>query len=84
MTQSAPAVLNALRGGAALAKTTERPKNVGATLGNLDVGWLNSRNDSMKQKMEVDLWKSAQELLVKYEDETAKAPMDGSIDTDLT
>ena len=84
MTQSASPGLNALRGGASLAKTAERPKNVGATLGNLDVGWLNSRNDSMKQKMEVDLWKSAQELLVRYEDVTAKAPVDGSIDTNST
>ncbi|KAL9031156.1 MAG: hypothetical protein Q9196_000794 [Gyalolechia fulgens] len=34
-------------------------------LGNLDVGWLNSRNDHVEKMMEAELWKEAQELAHK-------------------
>ena len=45
---------------------------MGVTLGNLDVGMLNSRNDSMKQKMQTDLWKAAQTQLQQYEEQKQK------------
>ena len=32
-------------------------------LGNLDVGWLNSRNDKVGKEMEAELWTQARELL---------------------
>ena len=33
------------------------------SLGNLDVGWLNSRNDKIGKDMEAELWTQARELL---------------------
>ena len=71
--QKTSAGLVALKGGFAKGNTADKPKNVGATLGNLDVGWLNSSNDSMKQKMKRELWEAAQAHLIRYEDEKAKA-----------
>ncbi|KAL8844883.1 MAG: hypothetical protein Q9205_000155 [Flavoplaca limonia] len=32
-------------------------------IGNLDVGWLNSRNNNVERKMEANLWKEAHELI---------------------
>lgn len=32
-------------------------------LGNLDVGWLNSRNDKVGKEMEAELWMQARELV---------------------
>lgn len=32
-------------------------------MGNLDVGWLNSRNNNVGRAMEANLWKEAHELL---------------------
>ena len=37
--------------------------NMGGGLGNLDVGWLNSRNDKVGKEMEAELWAKAEELV---------------------
>lgn len=34
-------------------------------LGNLDIGWLNSRNSSVEKKMEAELWTEAHDLVKK-------------------
>lgn len=39
----------------------------GGGLGNLDVGWLNSRNDYVGKQMEAELWKQASEFLTDLE-----------------
>ena len=39
----------------------------GGGLGNLDVGWLNSRNDYVGKQMEAELWKQASEFLTELE-----------------
>ncbi|KAL8829686.1 MAG: hypothetical protein Q9191_001867 [Dirinaria sp. TL-2023a] len=36
-------------------------------LGNLDVGWLNSRNDNVEKEMEAELWKKASAFLAEVE-----------------
>ena len=71
--QTRSAELNASTGGGAPSKTADKPRNTGATLRNLDVGWLNSQSDSMKDKMEADLWKAAQSHLIQYEKERVNA-----------
>lgn len=38
------------------------PKDTGAT-GNLDIGWLNSRNDKVGTDMRAELWSQAKEIL---------------------
>ncbi|SLM34410.1 Mediator complex, subunit Med11 [Lasallia pustulata] len=51
-------------GTAALQTATE--KNITSTaggLGNLDVGWLNGRNDNVGKDMEAELWAKAQEFV---------------------
>lgn len=46
----------------------ERPSRVIAGgLGNLDVGWLNSRNDSVGREMEAELWAQAKALLDRFQ-----------------
>ena len=40
----------------------------GSVLGNLDIGWLNSRNDSVEIEMEAELWKKASSFLAELED----------------
>ncbi|KAI9755569.1 MAG: hypothetical protein M4579_004217 [Chaenotheca gracillima] len=37
-------------------------------MGALDIGWLNSRNDSVGKEMEAELWAKAREFLEKLED----------------
>ncbi|KAI4158895.1 MAG: hypothetical protein L6R39_000454 [Caloplaca ligustica] len=43
------------------------PKNTvtNGGLGNLDIGWLNSRNDNIEKTMEAELWKESQKLVEK-------------------
>ncbi|RFU80671.1 mediator complex, subunit med11 [Trichoderma arundinaceum] len=45
-------------------KPSLKPNGVGA-IGNLDVGWLNSRGTKVERDMELELWKRARELLEK-------------------
>ncbi|KAL7795099.1 mediator complex, subunit Med11 [Trichoderma ceciliae] len=47
-------------------KPSLKPNGVGA-IGNLDVGWLNSRGAKVERDMELELWKRARELLEKDE-----------------
>ncbi|KAL8999476.1 MAG: hypothetical protein Q9169_001681 [Polycauliona sp. 2 TL-2023] len=43
--------------------TTGRDVITNGGMGNLDVGWLNSRNNNVGRAMEANLWKEAHELL---------------------
>ncbi|UNI22465.1 hypothetical protein JDV02_008355 [Purpureocillium takamizusanense] len=45
-------------------KASLRPNGVG-NVGNLDVGWLNSRGTRVERDMEAELWRDARELLEK-------------------
>lgn len=48
------------------ASQTATEKSITSTaggLGNLDVGWLNSRNDNVGKVMEAELWAKAQEFV---------------------
>ncbi|KAM3509312.1 hypothetical protein MY10362_000647 [Beauveria mimosiformis] len=44
------------------ARASLRPNGVGA-VGNLDVGWLNSRSTKVERDMEAELWDKAKKLL---------------------
>ena len=46
--------------------TKEKSSGSGSGLGNLDVGWLNSRNDKVGKEMEAELWAEARELVETY------------------
>ncbi|OAQ66360.1 mediator complex, subunit Med11 [Pochonia chlamydosporia 170] len=47
-------------------KASLQPNGVG-TVGNLDVGWLNSRSTRVERDMEAELWQEAKEFLQKEE-----------------
>ncbi|KAH6603262.1 mediator complex [Trichoderma cornu-damae] len=47
-------------------KPSLKPNGVGG-IGNLDVGWLNSRGTKVERDMELELWRRARELLEKDE-----------------
>ena len=40
----------------------------GGGLGNLDVGWLNSRNDNVGKEMNAELWEEAQSFILKLQE----------------
>ncbi|KAL8923341.1 MAG: hypothetical protein Q9172_003182 [Xanthocarpia lactea] len=44
---------------------TSRDVITNGGLGNLDIGWLNSRNNNVGKAMEAELWKEAHELIEK-------------------
>ncbi|KAI8236937.1 hypothetical protein K4K57_009574 [Colletotrichum sp. SAR 10_99] len=48
-----------------VARPSLEPNGVG-TIGNLDVGWLNSRNNKVERDMEAELWAKMREFLEKY------------------
>ncbi|KAK1672812.1 mediator complex protein-domain-containing protein [Colletotrichum godetiae] len=48
-----------------VARPSLEPNGVG-TIGNLDVGWLNSRNNKVEREMEAELWAKMRELLERY------------------
>lgn len=56
----------ALKAGVAVG-TSMKPNGMGA-VGNLDVGWLNSRGNKVEKDMEAELWGKARELLAKHND----------------
>ena len=58
----------------------EKVTNQGGGLGNLDVGWLNSRNDKVGKEMELALWASARGLVETMEIQGAKEKEDDDID----
>lgn len=45
----------------------------GGGLGNLDVGWLNSRNDNVGKEMKAELWEEAERFLSKLEERKSGA-----------
>lgn len=45
-----------------------------ASLGNLDVGWLNSRNDKVGKEMEAELWEKARLLMATVGAREGKDP----------
>ncbi|KAF4983435.1 hypothetical protein FZEAL_1164 [Fusarium zealandicum] len=46
------------------AKASLKPNGIGA-VGNLDVGWLNSRGTRVERDMEAELWSKAKDILQK-------------------
>ena len=57
----------AAMGNARNAKHIGRGDVTGGGLGNLNVGWLNSRNDSVGKEMEAELWEEAQRFVERLE-----------------
>lgn len=56
---------------------SEQPMQVtNGGLGNLDVGWLNSRRDVVGKQKEAELWRDARKLLEKMEQEGGEDSMD--------
>lgn len=53
--------------GAASVKASLKPNGMGS-VGNLDVGWLNSRGSRVERDMEAELWAKAREFLEKEGD----------------
>ncbi|KAM4064358.1 mediator complex protein [Hirsutella rhossiliensis] len=51
----------------AAAKASLKPNGVG-TVGNLDVGWLNSRSWRVERDMEAELWQEARDFLEKHDE----------------
>jgi Mediator complex protein len=65
---SAPAFGVAAGGGAGgVAAQAEKGEISGIGLGNLDVGWLNSRSDTVGREMEGEIWAKAREFLERLE-----------------
>ena len=50
--------------GSTVGKTSLKPNGMGS-VGNLDVGWLNSRGSKVEREMEAELWSKAKEFLEK-------------------
>ena len=63
--------------------TKEKNSISGSGLGNLDVGWLNSRNDKVGKEMEAELWAEARELVQAYVKEQKYRTGRGSADVDM-
>lgn len=47
--------------------TSSRNNFSGGGVGSFDIGWLNSRNDSVSKEMQAELWKKASDFLVGIE-----------------
>lgn len=65
-----PAAAQASSPNASLPRTGGGNKGVviGDGLGNLDVGWLNSRNDNVGKEMKAELWGEAERFVSKLEE----------------
>lgn len=50
-----------------VAKPSLEPNGVGS-IGNLDVGWLNSRNSKVERDMEAELWGNMRKFLEEYDE----------------
>ncbi|KAH0562149.1 hypothetical protein GP486_003152 [Trichoglossum hirsutum] len=66
-------------GGAAI--QTDKGEISGTGLGNLDVGWLNSRSDIVGRKMEGELWAKAREFLERLEQRNSRDNENGEMET---
>lgn len=64
-----PSAAQAISSNASLSRTGGGNKGVitGGGLGNLDVGWLNSRNDNVGKEMKAELWEEAENFVSKLE-----------------
>lgn len=51
--------------------TSKNASTTASNLGNLDVGWLNSRNDKVGKQMEAELWARARDFVERLESEQA-------------
>ena len=60
-----------------------KPEKASGGLGNLDVGWLNSRNDKVEKEMEAELWAKAREMVERYEKSSGGKRDDNGIDTEM-
>ena len=47
----------------------ENPAPLAGGVGNLDIGWLNSRNGLVEKEMESELWADAEELVRRMEED---------------
>ena len=66
------------------ARASLQPNGVG-TVGNLDVGWLNSRSTRVERDMEAELWREAKRFLETEQDSNENAPsINGSNLTSMT
>lgn len=86
-TPANPNVLPALVGmggaqGRDSAKQAKLDKASGG-LGNLDVGWLNSRNDNVGKEMEAELWAKAREMVERYEKNRPSTQNDDGMEVDM-
>ncbi|MCJ1286642.1 hypothetical protein MMC26_005988 [Xylographa opegraphella] len=59
----------------------ERASTQSSGLGNLDIGWLNSRNDKVGKQMEAELWEQARDLVEEIR--TAGFASTGQSDPDI-
>lgn len=48
--------------------TPSKSVSTGSGLGNLDVAWLNSRNDNVGREMEAELWSEAEDFMRAWEE----------------
>lgn len=64
-----------------ISSTASRSAITGGGLGNLDIGWLNSRNDNVDKEMEAELWNKASTFLAGLEE--SKTTTTGSDEQDL-
>ncbi|KAI9771817.1 MAG: hypothetical protein M1840_001587 [Geoglossum simile] len=63
-----------------MAAQAEKGEISGIGLGNLDVGWLNSRSDTVGREMEGEIWAKAREFLERLEQ--GKSGNNGNVDSD--
>ena len=86
-TPANPNILPALArmGGAQGHDSTKQTKldKASGGLGNLDVGWLNSRNDNVGKEMEADLWAKAREMVERYEKNRRSTQNDDGMEVDM-
>lgn len=61
----------------------EKSSISGSGLGNLDVGWLNSRNDKVGKEMEAELWAEARDLIQTYVKEQKDGADRGNVDVSM-
>ena len=70
---SVPGTGIALNAASARQASARKGAITGGGLGNLDVGWLNCRNDNVGKEMEAELWEQAQRFVEKLEKKNAAA-----------
>lgn len=64
-------------------RPTLEPNGLGM-VGNLDVGWLNSRSNQVEREMEAELWTKARKQLENVAAGASSAGVSGSGDVNMT